>query len=373
MTRNRTIARVTSAGVLACGLAIYAAQAGILPGVTRDAGRAPAQDPDVASAHAAGFGLVPIPRPYRPAAAGSARAGATTTGYVPDGFVKLQAHFLPPRSGFSALPAIRSDLPATPGAVPNTVAPRPAAFSPAARPATPGPRPVDGPRGHSRFGLPCGLEVSAEAGPAAMIALDITAPCHPDAEGVIEHAGITVTIRTDAVGLATIDLPALDSPAIVAVRLADGTEESVMLPVPDLSGYERFAVSWSGDLGIELHAREDGASWQSGGHVRPDAPREPAADGAGGFLTMLGDRDVIQPRLAQVYTAPLRLADGVALSIDAPVTAENCARPASARILRSVAGRVDASPMGFTYPGCEATGDTLVLQNLAQDLRLAAN
>jgi hypothetical protein len=30
-------------------------------------------------------------------------------------------------------------------------------------------------------------------------------------------------------------------------------------------------------------------------------------------------------------------------------------------------------PLGFTYPTCDAVGDTLVLQNVFGDLRLAAN
>jgi hypothetical protein len=30
-------------------------------------------------------------------------------------------------------------------------------------------------------------------------------------------------------------------------------------------------------------------------------------------------------------------------------------------------------PLGFSYPGCDAVGDTLLLQNLEQDQRFAAN
>jgi hypothetical protein len=367
MTQNRTIARVTSAGILACGLAIYAAQAGILPGLAREAGVAGAEAPATVGAQVAMSDLAPI---RRPDAAPSVRSGATTTGYVPDPFVKLQSHFVPPRSGFATSPAIRPDLPATGGA---PAAARPAAFVPAARPAAPGERPAAEAGRRSPFGLPCGLSLSAEAAPGAMIALGVTAPCHADAVLQIEHAGISITTRTDAFGLAAIDLPAFDSPAIVAVRLADGTEDRVMLTVPEIAGYERFAVAWHGDQGLGLHAREGGADWRSEGHVHADAPRGPQTAGAGGFLTQLGDPGLASPGRAQVYSVPLGMAHDVELSIDAPVTAANCGRPARARIVRSQAGRIEASPVRFTYPGCEAVGDTLVLQNLVQDLRLAAN
>ena len=62
------------------------------------------------------------------------------------------------------------------------------------------------------------------------------------------------------------------------------------------------------------------------------------------------------------------------LSIDAPITQQNCTREVIARTLRSEgAGRVDVTELSFTAPACGAVGDVLVLQNLLDDLRLASN
>jgi hypothetical protein len=44
----------------------------------------------------------------------------------------------------------------------------------------------------SPFGLPCGLDVSAGCHRAAMIALGVAAPCHPDAAVTITHSGMTL-------------------------------------------------------------------------------------------------------------------------------------------------------------------------------------
>jgi hypothetical protein len=63
----------------------------------------------------------------------------------------------------------------------------------------------------SAFGLPCGLTVSAEAQPAAMVALDIISPCQPETRIVIEHSGLTLTATNDALGILTLDVPVFES------------------------------------------------------------------------------------------------------------------------------------------------------------------
>jgi hypothetical protein len=149
----------------------------------------------------------------------------------------------------------------------------------------------------------------------------------------------------------------------------------VLVDVPDLADYDRVALAWRNDLGVELHVMENGAAWMSEGHVRPSAPRTSRALPNGrGFMTASG-----RPLLPAHAGAGLHHAASVArrsaqLSVDAPVTVANCTRAAEARLLRT---RGDAAaemvPLSFTYPTCDAVGDTLVLQNVFGDLRLAAN
>lgn len=390
MATQRMLKRATALSLAGCGLALYAAQAGVLPGVDLNtAGTAErglralsidaAQVPEPGTTPAALAALLQRDgEPDRQAASPSA-GEERVTGYIPDAFAKLQTLHIPPRSGFSERPGIVSA--SRPGRPPGQDRPsvRPAAFSPAAPPARPdapdAPPRAGQDRALSPLGLPCGLDVTLQAAPAAMIALGVAAPCHPGAEITVTHSDLDIAVRTDVVGLLTLDLPALESPARVTVRLPDGTEEAAQAVVPDLGDFERVALSWRGDLDMELHAIEAGAAWMSAGHLHRGAPRGPEAAANGGtFLTLLGEAGVETPRMAQVLTVPRGRAAGMSLSIDAPITQANCAAPAEAGILQAGGGRgVRMMPLRFTYPGCDAVGDTLVLQNVLRDPRLAAN
>jgi hypothetical protein len=297
---------------------------------------------------------------------------------IADAFAATQGLPLPAAAGFVVAPEIDAltAAPRDPGQGDGTV--RPAAFTappslsvPDTQPAEP---PSDTDQALGPFGLPCGLDVIATAGAHATVALGVAAPCHAETPLRIRHAGLTIGGQTDAVGLMTLDLPALESPAVVTVRLADGTERQASVEIPDLVAYDRVALGWTGRLDLELHAMEAGAGWQEPGHVHPGAMRTTAALGErAGHMVRLGTADAT----VQVYTRARHgtLGDAeVTISVDAPVTVENCSRRADASILRVEAGRVlDVTPIGFSYPTCDAVGDTLVLQNAMRDMRLAAN
>lgn len=227
----------------------------------------------------------------------------------------------------------------------------------------------------SALGLPCDITVTATAMPAAMVALDVMAPCRTDASVAINHSGMQIVSSTDAMGLLTLDVPAFETPAFFSVTFADGVEETVLVGLPDLRDFDRIGLSWQGDMGLELHAMEFGAAFGDQGHVWHEAPSNPeaATAGNGGFLTVLETGE----SFAQIYTLPratLREGDSVRLSIDAPVTQANCTRDVLARTLRAEGGDpVTVTALSFTVPACDAVGDVLVLQNLLDDLRLASN
>lgn len=227
----------------------------------------------------------------------------------------------------------------------------------------------------SALGLPCGISVTATAMPAAMVALDVMAPCRTDARVTINHSGLEIVSSTDALGLLTLDIPAFETPAFFSVAFTDGVEETVLVGLPDLREFDRIGLSWQGDMGLELHAMEFGAAFGDQGHIWQEAPADPdaAIAGDGGFLTMVETGN----SFAQIYTLPratLREGDSVRLSIDAPVTQANCTRDVVARTLRAEGGNpVNVTELTFTVPACDAVGDVLVLQNLLDDLRLASN
>lgn len=228
----------------------------------------------------------------------------------------------------------------------------------------------------SAFGLPCGLVASATAMPGAMVALDIIDPCRAGARIDIIHAGLTFAVQTDAAGLLTLDIPALETPAFFTIRDDAGQETVTLAGLPDLTDYARAAVFWEGDLALELHAFEAAAAFGAAGHIWQETPGSLAnlLTESGGVLTTLGDATLSAPRLAQIYSMPQsRIAD-VRLSVDIPITTASCGRMISAQsLLLMPTERADIRPLALTLPGCDGVGDYLLLQNLFDNLRLAAN
>jgi hypothetical protein len=291
-------------------------------------------------------------------------------------------------SGVAAF--VHYDLAATPvraevGAVVLTAGPAPA---PPAQPQAATPAQADGTRAPpiaeppaetvalSPLGLPCGLSISAEAMPGAVVALDIIDPCAPGTRVDITHGALHFSARTDAMGLLTLDIPALETPAFFTVRLETGAEETTLAGLPDLIDHARAAITWTGTAGLQLHGYLGDASFGTAGHVWQDNPGSIAAAsiGAGGFLSLLGDPDLAQPQLAQVFTIPRALRDDLSLVVEVPITDANCGQPVRAQSLQiTPGGTVQTRPVTMTLPGCEAVGEFLMLQNLFLDLRLASN
>lgn len=228
----------------------------------------------------------------------------------------------------------------------------------------------------SAFGLPCGLTVAATALPGAMVALDIIEPCRPHGRIEITHAALSITAKTDAAGVLTLDIPALEAPAFFIIRTDDGQEAVILAGVPDLSDHIRAAIGWAGDLQLELHAFEGGADFGAPGHIWRDAPgtQTNSLMGSGGFLTTLGDATLTAPHLAQVYSAPRHQRADLRLSVDIPITSASCGRPLRAQSLfLDDIGPPLIRPVALTVPGCDAVGDYLLLQNLFDTPRLVSN
>lgn len=228
----------------------------------------------------------------------------------------------------------------------------------------------------SPLGLPCGLETTATAMPSAMVALDIIDPCHPEARIEIIHAGLVIAAQTDALGILTLDFPALETPAFFTIRTEEGQESVTLAGVPDLPNFTRAAVFWAGDLGLELHAFEGGAEFGSPGHIWQEAPGDPAQMtlGAGGSLTLLGDARLSDPKLAQIYSVAQDRWAEVQLSVDIPIAPTTCGQPIRAQTLQMTpTDPARSRPITLTLPGCESVGEYLVLQNLFDAPRLASN
>lgn len=208
----------------------------------------------------------------------------------------------------------------------------------------------------------------------AMIGLTLTAPCNPDERVVLRHAGLAVTARTTAAGSLFLSLPALEPSASVSVLFKSSETVEAAIEVPEVAGMRRFAVQWMADDAFQVHAFENGADYDTPGHVSAASPRTPlpGVPAAGGFLTVLGDGSVDLPMLAEVYSWPQQQDTPVEVVVEAAVTTATCGREVLGETLTSVGGEVFITDLTLAMPECEAAGDILVLKNLVPDLKLAA-
>lgn len=214
------------------------------------------------------------------------------------------------------------------------------------------------------------LRVSAAAG--AMLDLALTAPCDGGARVVLRHDGLAVTARLPGDGRLSLLVPALDAAGEVTAILPGGDRISAAAPA-DLSGVERFAVQWSDRDAFQLHAHEDGAGHGQPGHLHAADPGQalPMVPGRGGHLMVLGDPGTDLPLMAEVYTFPADPARRVAITVEASVTPATCGREMLGETLHSRAGRSTRAEITLAMPGCDALGDTLVLNNLLPQPTLA--
>lgn len=219
----------------------------------------------------------------------------------------------------------------------------------------------------------CSVRLDLAGQPDAMIGVALSAPCRRDERVVLRHGGLAVTGRTTSSGSLYVSLPAMEAMAEVSVLFAGGETVVAKLELPAAASVRRFAVQWQGDDAFQLHAFEGGADYGTPGHVSAADPHLPVADSerSGGFLSLLGDDQVENPLLAEVYTYP---GDGtdVRVVVEAAVTDRTCGREILGEALDSALGTVAASDLSVAMPDCDAVGDYLVLQDLAPDLKIAA-
>lgn len=205
----------------------------------------------------------------------------------------------------------------------------------------------------------------------AMVAVSLIAPCDLGARVELHHAGLTLTERVASNGQMTARLPALDQAGRVEVRFADGRSVAAVRPMPELAHLRRFAVQWAGAQGFVLHGIENGAELGDKDDISPSQPGIiPAGDALGGWLSQLGDPNVDAPRLAQVYTYPL--AGDADVVVQVPVTATSCGQALNGQTIRSEAGVAVATDLILAMPDCASVGEFLVLNNLAQNTKVAA-
>ncbi len=224
----------------------------------------------------------------------------------------------------------------------------------------------------------CTPELTATPDAAAMVRLTLSAPCMPDARFTLHHNGLMLSEVTDSTGESRLMVPALSESAVFIAAFPGGDGAMAMADVSALSQYDRAAVQWQGDTGIQVHAREFGAAYDTDGHVWSGHARDfgAALGGTGGFVTRHGESSLDEALVAEVYTFPTGTIDrsgSVVLSVEAQVTRGNCGRDVEAQAIQKIGqDRLEAQSLVLAVPDCSAVGDFLVLKNLLNDLKVAA-
>ncbi|MFO6465240.1 hypothetical protein ACK8OR_12670 [Jannaschia sp. KMU-145] len=220
----------------------------------------------------------------------------------------------------------------------------------------------------------CAVTLDTAPLAAAMVSVEISAPCDAGVRADIVQGDLHVAIALDEDGRAALDIPALSPAPLVAVSIADRDPVSALTEARDLGSYRRAALVWAQAAGLELHAFEGEADYGDPGHVSPETPHTIARTlaGNGGFLTVLGDPTFDDARMALIYTSPAEQA--VAVAIEVPVTEANCGTEVVAATIQTAPGvTAEMHPLTFAVPGCDAVGDLVILGDLPAPVALASN
>lgn len=225
----------------------------------------------------------------------------------------------------------------------------------------------------------CEMSATATATRSASAALALHAPCHGDQRVTIHHNGMFFAHKTDAEGRLALTVPGLSEQAVFIFAFSDGEGAVAQTLLPDMNAFNRVVLQWTGLAGFELHAREFGAEYGSEGHVWRGSETVSLAkltDGTGGHMISFGRADVREPHFAEVYTFPADMSGRngqVDLSVEAEITAANCGLEIEAQTHEHVAGGpVRTRNLTLAVPGCDAIGDYLVLNNVLDDMKVAA-
>lgn len=202
---------------------------------------------------------------------------------------------------------------------------------------------------------PVSLELLDEGN--AMIGGTLLAPCLPDQDLVIAHAGMVFSAKTLSTGALFFSLPALKSDGQVDIRFSDGETATAAVPMPDGAAVQRVAVQWPFEDGFAIHAFEDGAAFGAQGHIWQDTPNLPAAGALakGGYVHLLGDGSVDMPLMTQVFTYDAVTPTEVLFEV--AVTETNCAGEMMGDVLFAKGGAVEKSEITVAMPPCDALGE----------------
>ncbi|WP_438990174.1 hypothetical protein [Lentibacter sp.] len=225
----------------------------------------------------------------------------------------------------------------------------------------------------------CKVTLSATPVAAALVDLDLSAPCAPNERVVIHHNGMMFSDVTNNAGILSTTVPALSKAAIFIASFSGGEGAVANATVDDIDTYDRAVVQMQGDFSISLHAREFGADYGETRHIWNERPGDivDGVTGHGGFMIALGNPSLENPLIAEVYSFPTGMAKEVGditLSVDIEITSDNCNKDIEAQTLQTSRGeKIAVQTLDMSMPACDAVGDFLMLKKLVNDMKVSFN
>lgn len=219
-------------------------------------------------------------------------------------------------------------------------------------------------RGRASVGLPrdvadaCAVSVEVVPLAAAMIGIELAAPCDAGSTFAVQQGLIAATGRLDGDGRAVVEIPALAARPTVRAQVAGRAPLTRRTDTIAFAAYDRIAVRWTGAAALQISAFERGARPGEAGHLHDGNPGGivDAIARSGGFL----DRIEGPNGGTLVYTVPRGIAREVVL--EAEVTAANCGRAVEATVLQvGPDGRAARQALAMTLPECDAVGDFVMI------------
>ena len=168
--------------------------------------------------------------------------------------------------------------------------------------------------------------------------------------------GFPADVLTSEAGRWQARLPALATEMTVEAILA-GHRLVEKVEVASAQDAHHVILTWNGPQTFHIHAEglEHGKKPVFGAQAR------------------IGDAGMAA---FEVFSNPIKSGQSggvIRLAVDATLTKENCGRIASVTAYQtSYSGRLQPTEISYTMPDCERIGESLRLQNLFRDMRLAA-
>lgn len=208
----------------------------------------------------------------------------------------------------------------------------------------------------------CDASLSAAPAVDGLMEIRLSAPCNMNERVVISHGDLAYSATLDDAGAYTAYIPALAADARIDAFLADDTYLQAQTEIADHNLHARMIVQWSGSAKVALHAFHRGAGYGEEGHISVLNPFDAALEEA--FLVALGDRDGVEPMLAQVYSVPVERAADSRVQLELGVNAQTCGTDVVAFVMSTHGeGSGSVEELIVAMPDC-GSGDGLVIVDL---------